>query len=502
MKKNYSFTNCTVPLILLLLAACSKLPLLKDSSLAPIDAGVNLKTQTISQYLLLDHTTDLTSLNLFCDAVKRAGLNDVLNSADNNTVIFLTNDGMAGLLATMGYQSVAAVPPIILKNILSDLIFKGKVKSTDLALNVTNGYGTINGDSLYLTRTSSTISNYVLYVNKSSNLNSPTALVRSQNLEFLNGVAHVTSQYTYYRLIDVKQDDADTTTTGLSTDKLLVTKDVYVQNGSATKDKNFNDPASIDIKNSLGVDITVDRNGLLQFPLTAPSFGSRIGTAKLNVYVYLAGLASDTKYAFSAYLGENKDWNESTVTWSTSPAYNSIAIATQSVAGASVGWVSFDVTASVKQLYANGNQFINVLLNHNVNNFIRLRPREYLSGLYQSYITISSSPVTKLTLGASNPLLVNASTGIATLTVANLQMNGVADKDIIYTMKQVPANGYLVKYGIPIANNAEFSQADITRGVIKYLYSGAGATDQITLEARDNNGGYYLPSLVLNVTIK
>lgn len=492
------FTLFCVPF--LMMAGCGKFKLLKNADTTGPDAGGNLKTQTIKQYLLADHTTDLTALNMFSTAIQRAGLSDMLGNDDNYTVVFLTNTAVTQLLSTIGYANVTDVPPVILKNLLSDLIFKGRLKSTDLALNETRKMQTINGDSIYVTRTTTTSDQYVLYINQNSALSSSSALIRTQDLEFANGVAQVTAQFTFYRLQDDKSDDANPSGHTI-TQNLPVSKDVYIRGGTGNLNTNFNDPVTIDLKAISPLDATVGRIGVLQYPLTTPSFGSKIGSAKLYVYVYTTGLTSSTIFSFSAYLGENKDWSETGITWTNAPVYNTIPLATSPVPGAFVGWVSFDITSAVSQLYANNTSFVNIFLKHNVDNFIKVRPREYLAGAFASYIAITSPPQTILSLGTVSTLTVSAVSQISTLTTDNLKMTGTADKNIIYTVTQVPTNGYLVKYGIPLALNASFSQSDITKGAIKYLYGGTGGTDKIVFQARDNNGGYYSPDLSLNVLI-
>ncbi|WP_448633387.1 CBM96 family carbohydrate-binding protein [Pedobacter panaciterrae] len=286
------------------------------------------------------------------------------------------------------------------------------------------------------------------------------------------------------------------------TQKINVAKDVYVRGGSGNSNANFNDVATIDLKAVSSADATVGRIGVMQYPLEKPSFGDKIGAAKMYVYVYTTGLTPATTFSFSAHLGENKDWAENAITWNNAPTYNSVPMSTLSIPGETVGWVSFDVTSAVSQLYANNETFINVFLKHNVDNFIKVRPREFSNGLYSSYITISSPPQTVLTLGKVSVLNVSALEQIAPLTLANLKMEGTTDHNITYSVKQVPTAGFLVKYGIPLAANASFSQADIAKGAIKYLYGGSGNTDKIIFEARDHNGGYFKSDISLDIAIK
>lgn len=486
---------------MLAIVGCGKLELLKNEDSDGADAGANLKEQTIQQFLLADHSSDLTELDLFASAVKRSGLMDMLGESEDHTMVLLTNAGVKQLLATVGYTSVDQVPPVILKNLLGDLIIKGKLKSTDLSIDETRKIETINGNFIYYSRTSNASDQYILRINQNPTLGSTTALVRSKDLEFNNGVAQVTAQFTFYRLLDDKSDEADPGG-NVVTQKINVTKDVYVRGGPGNSNANFNDVATIDLKAVSSADATVGRIGVMQYPLEKPSFGDKIGAAKMYVYVYTTGLTPATSFSFSAHLGENKDWVENAITWNNAPVYNSVPMSTLAIPGGTAGWVSFDVTSAVSQLYANHENFINVFLKHNVDNFIKVRPREFSNGLYSSYLTISSPPQTLLTLGKVSVLNVPAAEQIAPLTLTNLKMEGTTDNNITYTVKQVPAAGFLVKYGIPLASNASFSQGDIAKGAIKYLYGGSGNTDKIIFEARDHNGGYFKSDISLDIAIK
>lgn len=486
---------------MLTIIGCGKLELLKNEDSDGADAGANLKAQTIQQFLLEDHSSDLTELDLFASAVKRAGLMDVLGKTEDHTVVFLTNPGVKQLLATIGYTTVNDVPPVILKNLLGDLITKGKLKSTDLNIDETRKIETINGNYIYYSRKSNASDQYVLMINQNPTLGSTAALVRSQDLEFNNGVAQVTAQFTFYRLLDDKADEADPGGSVI-TQKINVAKDVFIRGGSGNSNANFNDLATMDLKAVSNADATVGRIGVMQYPLEKPSFGDKIGAARMYVYIYNTGLTPATTFSFSAHLGENKDWAETAITWNNAPTYNSVPISTLPIPGGTTGWVSFDVTSAVSQLYANNQTFINVFLKHNVDNFIKLRPREFSEGAFSSYLSISSPPKTLLKLGLVNVLNVSALEQIAPLTLANLKMEGTIDNNITYTVKQVPTAGFLVKYGIPLAANASFSQADIAKGAIKYLYGGLGSTDKIVFEARDHNGGYFESELSLDVAIK
>lgn len=477
--------------------SCSKLDLLKNEQPEAIDAGSNLKGMTISEFLGVDHSSDLTNLNLYADVIKKAGLTEVLSKPDDYTVLFLSNQAVSNMVGSLGYANLNDVPAIVLRNIVSDQIFKGRLRSFDLAIGETRKFETINGSFIYFTRSSTSSNEYVLTANNSTDLTSPPATIRSQNLEFKNGIAHVTDQFTFYKLRDAVAD-APSGSVGAQTDVINVTKDLFIQNGTANRNKNFNNATSIDMKNSNGKDVSVDRMGLFQFPLVAPSFGNKIGLAKINFYVYFTGLAS----SLTAYAGADTNFDETTVTWTTAPTYDRVSLANISLAAGQTGWQSMDVTSLVSQLYASNKTFLNILMNHNNDNFVKIYPREFDSGNFKAYLSISSPPATILTFGNVAALNVSAKDGFAKLTTTQLKMNGAEDKNISYIVNKLPTNGYLVKYGIPLPLNGSFSQTDLVNGSIKYLYSGTGNVDEITVEAKDNNGGYYSTPLKITVNIQ
>lgn len=495
MNTKLIFKGAALVLFLLFNVGCGKLDLLKNASLEAIDAGTNLKELTFAEFLAQDHSQDRTNLNMYADAIRLAGLTDLLSQQDDLTLLFYSNQAVTSLVTSLGYATLADVPKAVLRNILSDNIFKGRVRSFDLKLDETKKFETINGSYLYLSRTGSTSNNYIFKANTSTELSSPPATIRTQNLEFKNGVAHVTDQFTFYKQVDAVPD-APSGGVGGVTETFNVSKDVYIQNGNANKNKNFNNATSIDMKNSNGKDVSVDRMGLFQFPLTTPSFGRRIGLAKLNFYVYFVGLPA----SLSVYQANNTDWDESTVTWTTAPDYNRISLTNVSLASGFSGWVAMDVTAAVSQLYANNETLLNVRMNHSTDNFVKIYPKEYMSGNFKATIKVSSPPESILTLGNLEALTLKPNE-IKVLTTDNLKMTGTADKNISFTVNKVPVNGFLVKYGVPLTVNSSFSQEDLIRGAIKYLHNGTGTTDEIELEAKDYNGGYYKDVLKLAVNI-
>jgi len=496
MEKKMFYKNIIGVLLLCMSIGCGKLELLKDASLEPEDAGTDLKALTIASYLAQDHSATFANLDLYARAIAKAGLTDLLSGQEDYTVLVQSNQAVKAMLTSLGYSSVEEVPAMILRNILSDTILKGRVRSFDLKIGETRQWETINGNHIYYSRTASASDEYKWTANQSEDLSAPAATVRSQNLEFKNGVAHVTDQFTFYKLKDAVPD-APSGGVGNLADTLLVSKDVYIQNGNANRNKNFNDATKVEMKNSNGKDVSVDRMGVFQYPLREPSFGNKIGLAKLNVYVSFTGLNS----SLSVFAGADTNWEESLVTWMTAPQYDRVSLTNLSLEAGFTGWVSIDITAFVNKLHADKKDFVNILMNHNNDNFVRIYPKEFSSGAYKSFISLSSPPASILNIENLNSLVVDASSGVGILNTEVLKMKGTVDKNITYVVSKMPEKGYFVKYGIPLSVNASFSQTDVVNGAIRYLYSGAGKTDEFEVEAKDHNGGYYETPLKIQVNM-
>lgn len=480
--------------------SCSKVELLKDINLESIPAGADLKDKTIWEWLSVEQAKDLTGLANIAEAVERAGLIDTLNGAGDFTIVLARDEAVNLMVNKLGFQQVADVPGPILKNLLLDNMFRGRIHSYDLSINETKKYTTLNGSDIYITRETDEGDEYLLYVNNFPDLTSPSKVpVRTQNLEFKNGIVHIVDQFTYFQLASPAPDAPDET---LETkkDTLWVSKDAYMR-GRQYRDQNFNEDDVL-IKNNSGGQgtISTDRRAFMQYPLRPASFGSKIGTAKLNIHIAQMGSATQN-YSISAYKLDYIDVDETAVTWNLLPDFIH-RMGILSVPRTERGWHAIDATNDIIQAINAGEEFINVGYDHPSVDMVTVSAREKSNGEFRSFISLTSPPQTVLSLATHNTLVLDKNNGMAEIGTTHLKMEGTASKNILFTVVQPPANGYLVRYGFLLQENATFSQADMESGAVKYLYDGTANSDLLVLEARDNNGGYFDPLINLNIEIK
>ena len=48
------------------------------------------------------------------------------------------------------------------------------------------------------------------------------------------------------------------------------------------------------------------------------------------------------------------------------------------------------------------------------------------------------------------------------------------DNNIIFIIEHLPANGTLVRNGLPMTKSARFTQAELAAGIVKYIHNGQG----------------------------
>lgn len=487
-------------LLVLMIAAfsCKKLSLIKDKTPDPIDAGANLRSMSVWEFVSASQSSPLTRLSLYYKAVKLAGLEDVLSSEDITAVI-PSDTAFKKHLSILGYNSVEAVPVSVLKNALLGNIKKGATISTDLSLNETRAYPALNGDSLYFTRLQGYADDYVLRINRNERLSAPSVAVRSQNLEFRNGAGHIVDDFPYYA-ISPPLPDAPTGSSPVDTVSFDVTKDVYIR--PANPNQAFNEATQVLVKG--GASTALQRFGLFQYPLQTPSFGNRIGAAKLYLFV----AAFDAGYAsmpLAVYTTENKNWDESSVTYLTAPKYSSTPVTTGAVSLSAVNaYAIFDVTEPVASALNTSEPFINFGVVTTIEASLTIRPREFLSPSgrkTKSYLFLSSSPPTVLHGLQTSVVQLDNGKSFQFITKQNLSLQGTADKNILYRISKLPANGFIVRSGIPMKANDVFTQSDLANGVVKYLYSGTGGNDNIELEAKDFEGGYFNDLIQLTISV-
>lgn len=494
---------CTVTLSMSI-TSCEKFSLLKNENVDHTSAGINLKTKTVWEFVSENnfHENDPTKIGLFGKAIQHAGLKDLLNDTKQNLTVIIPNDDVLQTFITgLGYTFVEDVPPIILKNILLNNMIEGRVRSFDLEAGVNKSYPSLSNDSLYLTRSIAVGNEYVLTVNSSPNANSVSASVRTQNLEMINGVAHVVNNFTYYIAKTNPQDQVNPANVSILSDTIYVTKDTYCQNGTANRTLNYGSIQDVQTKlfGATGNAASFSKRTLTQYAVRRPNFNGRIGTVKLEMYFNTIQNATTMNF----FEDQNVDWNESTVSWVTAPTFGSISIGSLNLTQAMRNtWANIDITSFYNAALTQGKTFVNIggAVVQDLNS--HFRSKEFSGGAFRSRLILSSPPVSIISPAANNPLEVQVSNPVKVLSLNDLKFQGTADKNISYTLTQVPQNGFLVLNGIPLLVNSSFTQEQIAKGAVKYLYNGISpSTDALTLEARDFQGGIYnqLVNLTINI---
>ena len=147
------------------------------------------------------------------------------------------------------------------------------------------------------------------------------------------------------------------------------------------------------------------------------------------------------------------------------------------------------------------------------NSQVEIHPRETSStNLNNSpnaaYIKLQGATDSELQLD-HNQIIKGSIGGIITLTKAHLQMSAGAnaqytydDNNIIFIIEQLPVNGTLVRNGLPMGKSAQFTQAEIAAGIVKYIHNGQGTTDTFTLKVQDYTGGVYASRLSMQISLQ
>ncbi|MDX1753080.1 MAG: cadherin-like domain-containing protein, partial [Salinimicrobium sediminis] len=107
--------------------------------------------------------------------------------------------------------------------------------------------------------------------------------------------------------------------------------------------------------------------------------------------------------------------------------------------------------------------------------------------------------IATLASGESN-LVFETNTGftvntgdVYALDYSILKISGAPVADIIYTVEEVPTNGWLVKGASILEEGANFTQNDIDVMNILYINNGEGSSDNFVLSARDKAGSRVEP---------
>ena len=144
---------------------------------------------------------------------------------------------------------------------------------------------------------------------------------------------------------------------GPAPDTLHSTGDAYVRDGSYAG-TNYGNAAQLQVKRGAA---GYTRESYLNFSLGAPSQGE-ITSAKLRLFGKLDNTNAPS-VAFGAFpLAPVKVWSESSITWNNRPPSSATAVGSGTVVGTAGKWYELDLTDYAKQLVAQGDSELTVVL--------------------------------------------------------------------------------------------------------------------------------------------
>ena len=456
-----------------------------------------LKSITLLDYIAQGRDTTLT---LYADAIAYANLQDVI-SEGNQTRVVPTNNAIRTILLSAGATRIEDLSPNVVRSLFSYLTFEGTYRSVDLGEEEMVTGETHSGEPLYLTRHVFPADKYRLAVNDFSELATPPIGVIRQDYVFSDGIAHVVDQFPTFQKVVMPTDSVPEGVdySAAKKDTLWITDDAHAYAGG--KNNNYD----------TGVNQLVSRSGqyrytFFKFDMMPIDYAEDLTSAKLNFSVNAINGSNFIPFC-GVYETTNSDWEAATLTWNTMPGFGP-EVATGDLA---LDWNEMNITSYIQNAYQDGKSVISLglqLLNgaNVTSSSVRISNSEASQGKYRQFISLMGSIPSELQVNSSSPVTVT-SQGSAVLTKDHISMAGTsasyvyADNNILFALMELPAHGTLTKYGLPMIKFAQFTQAELASGAIKYV-NDEGGSDTFTLKALDYIGGVYPELLPISVTIQ
>lgn len=509
--KNISIKPIAVSL-LFLFVGCEKFKLLKDEDMDLVAAGENTKNITFAEFIKSNNYQQAdrySQLKLYAQAVKKAGLETLLGSADKKfTIVMFTDEAMNLFLSGNGYATIDEVPAEVLKHLILNNIVEGeKYQVVNFVVNEEKGFKSLTGDSIFFKRESATTNPYVLKINTVSRYASATATIRSRDLPYKNAVAHVAPTITFTELAKVAEDDKPTDLPTLK-DTLYVAKDVLLTFATSVNGYTVSNPTGDNFQTKMAS--TINNSGTrrlyLQFPIRQPKFTGRVGNATLRLFhTRTANATGVTQSQINVYADAKTNWQESTTSYADLPAMGEMISSFEiPTTGAGNSWFSANVGASVKTAIENGDTFINIgVWNYSSPNVYFGHKDFAVNTDKLSFVILESPPIPVVDNVVVNTLSVSSLEFFKIITKQNLTGTGAADKNIKYIITQVPQKGTIICNGRPLKKGGSFTQHQLTQGVVKYVcgIETKNTTDEVKLEIQDYRGGYYPNVITLPIQI-
>lgn len=455
-----------------------------------------LQSVTLIQYIEQGNDTSLT---LYKEAIKYAKMEEAISGGEQTRIV-PTNDAIRTILASAGVTSVNELSPNVIKGLFSYLTIPGTYRSVDLGEEQTIGEHALSGDSLYLTRNSVGVDRYKLYVNAVAKLATIPIQVIRQDYLFKDGIAHVVDFFPTYQEMVTPTDSAPSGVdySAAKKDTLWITEDSNVYYGSKTK--NYDGKIHYLVARSLL------RYTFFKFNLNSIDYADELASANLNFYVKKISGSNYTPVC--GVYETSADWDETTLTWSNKPAFG------QEVSAFDLTqyWNSTNITQFILNAYKDNKTEISFGLQalngaDITSSYVQIINREDNDGLYQPFISLMSTIPSELQLDGTTPIVVG-NNEIAPLSKEHIAMSGPAgpyqysDNNIIYVLINIPAQGTLTRYGLPMIKYGQFTQAELAAGAIKYVHNGNGGSDSFKLKVQDYIGGAYPDLITMNVTVQ
>ena len=456
------------------------------------------------------------SRTIYCDAVRRAGLADVI-AAGNITCVVPNNNAWNTFLNRIGATSINQVEPVLLKYILQYLIFPGDYRSIDMIPNENHKATSLTGDPIWIARNPSGNDKYRVLINDNAVelANLPVTVSQQDYLFDHQVVAHVVPELITFMPKVEQKDNKPSGFVNPNNITLSVSDDTYIWNNASYVGTNYNN-------NQNGVRMSYSVAGerripIFKFPLTGVIFKEDILSATLITRVsHIDGYSVGQECTINVRELHKSGWTETNATWTSVIGARAASIDplttiinstkftvtgnTQEYFETNPLYLYTDITSSIIKYYRKDSVRISLLLddistNNSANNIINLYDKDRRK--YTSIIELERPYQSAMTLARNNPVVVSNNIAILNPDI-HFAMAGPAvpngynykDANIIYTVKTLPTNGILTVYGIPVKVDSRFSQAEMRAGVVKYFRTTA-TTTSIVLNVLDYLGGMY-----------
>ncbi|MBD1422809.1 DNRLRE domain-containing protein [Sphingobacterium chuzhouense] len=457
---------------------------------------------TLLDYISLGKDPQIT---LYAEAVRYAGAENLLDGP-LKTRIVPNNEAMEGMLLSAGVANIQELSPNVVKEMLSYLVIPGTYRSLDLEEDETVGEVTARGDSLYLTRSVTATDKYRLSVNNHPKLATSQIAVLSQDYVFSDGIAHIVDGFPVYqektKPTDAAPDGVDYSDAEQHT--IWVNNDTHVINATAShRETNYGSETLLTVANAAWT-----RYGFLLFDLDPIEFVDDLTRANLNIYYAQRSIATLDPVLGVFETGSN--WEEMTLTWNSMPDFGAQINSSSLVLGQ---WNEIDITGSINRAYQNGLDKVSLGLRllaapNGITGTVSLRSKEQGDGSYAASIKLFGAIPSELEVDYVSGLQVSQQ-GAKVIEPQNLSMKAsgsavynYTDNNIIYVLMDVPTNGTVTRYGLPIRKFSEFTQEELKKGAIRYVHNGGSSSDVMTFKVKDYIGGVYTDIIGLPVTIQ